>query len=454
MATTDANIARGTLNGAVPANWNQLEQAQMKATARLEARIRQEEGNLRKAYRDELELQLRLKSGHKENKRVSQPPDASANKSGVSGPKVEMLLKQMEKKRMNESLMEAERRRRETHERALRERSQAQEEIERNMSLQQQEGYMRQRARAHEAQMCRSYYEMAMERKRERARAENTLDRDFFRQEKEMLEKMARENRELVEKIRMSQARSGFVTDRFAEMDCQKKMTQASVDRYFVDQGRVQKDAEAANRDRYAQERSKAQRQQMGEVLQAQIDGARQSKELQMLEELKRDHENVSRNVSKVQMEDAMRAQEKRAMEATTSQMLAIQVADKMRRERQTHLLSATEKVLNGVDKGECGQQSSHNIPGFCVQPDRKKMIRMISQDARHTETILKLAMEHPQNPEVVRHDRSDMIKRAVGSSEECPPRLRGRFASEYDFLRLRNWTKDYNIISNQPLAF
>lgn len=453
MASTDANIARGSLNAAVPANWNQLEQAQMKATARLEARIRQEEGHLRRVYRDELELQLRLKSGHKENQRPSQPPDPPASKSVASGPKVELLLKQMEKKRLNESMMDAERRRRETQERALRERSQAQEEIERNVSLQQQEGYLRQRARAHEAQMCRSYYEMAMERKRERTRAENTLDKGFFRQEKEMLEKMARENKELIERIRVNQARSGHVTDRFAELESQKRTTQANVDRYFVEEGALVKEAEAAHRERSALERSRAQRQQMGEVLQAQIDFARQTKQHQMFEELRRDHESVSRNVSKVQLENAQRAHEKRSMLATTSQVLAVQVAEKERRERQTHLLSATEKVLNHVVDSECGQQSSHNIPGFCVQPDRKKMIRMMSQDARHTEAILKLAINHPQTPEVVRHDRSDMVKRAVGCSDDGQGRLRNRFASEYDVLRLRNWTKDYNIISNQPFA-
>lgn len=450
MNSKQVKHRHGSSSSLVGTNWNQFEQEQIRTTARIEANIRQQENNLLREYRNELALQMRLKTDQKEKHRVkpecNMTPIIERNNS-------EGTLKLLEKKRLQESMIQAENQRREVHERVLKERSQAQDEIERNMLIQRQQGYLQQQARIQEAQACRSYYEMAMERKREKERVDKTVKLDFFRKEKEMLDKLAKENREAVERIRMTQRRSRNVTNRFIELDCQKKEIQSNVDHYFVEKGRIEKEAQEMVREKSAIEQAKAMKKEMNEVLQAQIDYAKQNRQVHLLEELKKDHEAVVQNVSKIRQEDATKALAKRINETKTSEALAIQVAEKAHRDRSTNCMSTTERIINGVNNNECEPQSSLNLPGFGIPADRQKMIRIFNQDARNTDTLLRSALNHSIDHNVTRRDRSNLIKLALNSFNYPEQRQTGRSASEYELLRRRDWTKEFNIISNQPFT-
>jgi hypothetical protein len=437
-------------------DWNQLEQCQMKATARQQTRIRKMEDEMRQKYREELDLLVQVKNNKENIQSPSLVVDPPRGKRVDQQLQFDDILKQMERKRMSDSLAEAERRRREAREEADRERNQYQRDLQRNLSIQQTETIQRQNARAIEAKASKSYYEMALERKREQQAQERFKDKDYFRQEKDMLEKMSRENSEFLQNIRFARKRCDEVAGCYEQLDCQKKRMQAEVDKCFVERGGEQHAAREAQRDRAEQERNQIQRSQVTQGLQKQIQLNQFSKEVVAMEELRRDHELANQNLDLLRQNEEQRWRNKRAAMSSTAQTLDYQIAEKAQKQRQDNLLSHAEEELNcfrrdGEQVVECPEKSANNIPGFCVQQDRKKMLRVISQDARATEQLLKNALEHSQVDDNHRNRRSNLIKRAVGASTDNFRKTRTQFSSEYDFLRFKNWSKDFNIISNEP---
>ena len=422
------------------------------------------EADRRRKYREELDMIIQLKLKHKEsNAPLKQSLQSTKNLELCEYLEKEEqnYLRQMQKDSLQQSLVSQQHSRQTELDRVREEQRAFNKQLVEVREHQRSEEEQRREAKHREGRDVRHCYQEHLSRKRQEAEDEGRKDKDFCVAEQAMRAKLEQDNRDFLEKVRAERRRISNVVNCFRQVNDENNKRNHQIDHAIVEKGFLDKEAKDLERQRSELERMQGLKQDVNQTLLQQIENNRIQREVIRYEQMRAEHDKLAREMeTQKDLNDKKRLERQRTVRETMA-VLEAQIKEREKRLLGDNYLTLNEEEYNcHLRKDQtvvvCPEKTTECIPGFCVQQDRLRMNKAVDKSFQLNDHFIKQALVNP-GLYTLERDRSScrigqLLNPANTSSMDSLNKTRRQFKNEYDFLKYKNWNKNYNIISNKPV--
>ena len=413
----------------------------------------------RRKYKEELDLLVRLKAKEKENR---------SNQNGLFQTvknlelckdlerKDHNLLRELQKNSCQQAMGDQAKHREMMENQEQENKRTYNRNLKESLCVQQVELEQKKEMRLREIEESRHQYEDYMFMKKHRARQVSQADKDFFVQETRFREKLERENRELMERVRRESRKYEDVLPVYANLNNEERRRKQMTDYKFIVKGFLEKEAKELERETRELERLKSVKNEITETLVQQMENNRIKKEFLRYENLRVENEILTEEMAVQKNQSDKTKLERQATIREMMGMLARQIREREERLLGSNNLTTAEEEINCRQKDNeggvvGGEMTVGSIPGFCVQQDRLRMISVFDKDMKLTDYNLQEALmnQNRVNDKSVNKEVSG-INRGQFQSTDILAKTRSQFRNEYEYLKYKKWHNNFNIISNK----
>ena len=318
------------------------------------------------------------------------------------------------------------------------------------------------RMRRTKAMELRDNYNNWFDNRNQQKQREMEEDKFFFEKEKEMHRKLAEQNKAFFERIRNAGERNHEAMDLYNRLYNNNMEKQRAMDYYTVEKpylNRLKQELEKEQRE--LKERKQAQRDNNNFIARQMENNELKAKALK-LQEQKLEYLILKKNIDKQNMEDKQFQEEYRRKIEENISVLKQQIEENRARLFADDYMNVNEAKINGVatakiDYTGLNSDTLGGVPGLGFEHERKRQLGVINDniitDDRHIDDFIdKRKNDKDRNDKICtqRLAENDFIKNGSNIlNKENVMRKSLNFTNEYDFIKFKNTTKPYDIISN-----
>ena len=204
-------------------------------------------------------------------------------------------------------------------------------------------------------------------------------------------------------------------------------------------------------------------RQETNSILKSQIEDNKARKESEFIANLRSENETLMKEMAKLEAQDAeSRMTSKQAMKEYLD-TIRVQISERKGTRQTGDVMNNHESKVNGplieeAQQNDTNAEGSVAFPGFRMQHDRVKQLQMIDKSMKMEESFLQTLDPAKEN---VRSLRSSLRRRSLIAKLD-PSKTKGlwpekengstqtvSFKNDYDFIRQKDKSKNYDIISH-----
>lgn len=417
----------------------------------------------RRRYKEDLDLMIQLKLKNKENYGKNKPSMASLKNMEVCQvleKEEQDYLKQLQKESFKKALVSQFQAKQNQEEKAKEDKRTYNQHLQESLFLQKCEQDQKRELKLKEINEFKNHYNDHKNMKKQKEMDDEKANKDYFIQEQQFRTKLEHENKEFLEKIRAERRRISNVIGCYQAVNNEVILKNKLIDQAIVEKGYLDKQAKELEKEKNELEKLRSQKNDVNQTLLKQIENNRIKGELLKYENLKSENELLVKEMNfKKDLDNKTKLERQKTIQ-TMMKTLEIQIKEREKKLLGDNFLTLNEEEYNCYLKKPdglllCPEKTTESIPGFCVQQDRKKMNEIADLNLKRSDEYLKKAIKNP-NIFALEKDRSsnrigELLKQNYSPSCDNLNKTRRQFASEYDFLRYKNWHKNFNILSNNP---
>lgn len=402
---------------------------------------------------------IQIKALNKENLRHQNPTSESCKNFELCNNLEKQdneCRRQIQKESFQESIAEQVKRKQNLQSHLLEEKRKYNERIEESLNLEQKELELKKELRLREVNECKHQYDDYMLRKQQQQFQEVKSNKDFGQQELALREKMERENKEFMNRIKYQRKRYEQVLDCYENLKISNDKRSQSIDNIFVQKGFLEKETKELERERIDLENRKNTKNDVTKTLQQQIENNRIKKEFLKYEDLRIENEILKHITFSVADQN-----HKKSIERQQQVLTLMRTLDKQIKEREQNLLGCNTltpfeedyhcTIKTSEGKVVCPEKVVEAIPGFAVQQDLIKMNTICDNSMIMTHKYLQNELNKINETAKFEKNHSTKItNRKAHQSSEILNKTRSQFSNEYEFLKYKKWHQNFNIISNK----
>lgn len=422
---------------------------------------KQQEQERRLKYKQELDMLIEIKTREKENlkrKKVNSNSMQNIEICENIERQQEEYRRKLQKESVKIALIQQLKKEEERKRQIIEDKNHFNRNLQESLNMQQSEIEMKKEMKLKGIIECKNQYIEYVEKKKKIQEEEEKYTKEVAEQEQLILIKLEDDNKQFMNRIRDERKRFEKIFSYYDQVRNDNEMKIKSIDYKFVEQGFLEKELKALEKERVELENKKNMKNEVNSTLQQQIENNRIKKEFLHFENLRLENEKINFEIQnhKVQV-NQMKLNRKNQIQEMMKSL------DRQIKEREQNLLGSNnltpyEEEYNCIQKFDnqkviCPEKTVDSIPGFKVQQDRLKMNKICDKAMKQTDVYLQNELIKLKNDENNNNVwESGCKKHSNHRSVGIFGKTRMNFANDYEYLKYKKWHQNFDIISNKPV--